>query len=172
VIPAVRAAADRFIYDCANVKHIITSLPPEALDRAVPGSGWNGRQIAAHIAASQVEYAAILERWLAGRRAIDDDFDLDAINRQTAEAHRSTSVTALCVALDESLVRLIPQLERIDDDAMARPIGRYRTGGVMRVWAAHAREHGRELLALAPGLEDDPLVASWLRDDGAAEEQA
>jgi len=63
MIPAVRAVADRFILDTANVKYVAANLPAGSLERIVEETGWTIRQTLAHVAVSLENYANAL-KWL------------------------------------------------------------------------------------------------------------
>ena len=172
MIAAVRAISDRFIYDCAHVKHLITAMEPAALDAGVPGSDWNARQLAGHLATSLETYDAILGRWFNGERAIPDDWDPNVDNAHQATRYRDATVEHLVDDLDATLPALISSLARMDDEWIARPIGWFPAIDALTAWSDHIRHHGAEIAARAGDLANGPLVAGWLRESHITKPEA
>ena len=160
--PELRAILDRFMYEQATVTHIVMSLPSEGAERVVDGTGWTIRQLVAHFATSQEDYAAAIGRWLAGEQVEPDDFDPDRTNAETAAASAETPLPELLVRLRKSLRALFAAFHAIPDAALAVAFGRYGALETFHAWERHYLDHGLDLLDAAPEVRFDPLVLNWI----------
>ncbi|MGH2632176.1 MAG: maleylpyruvate isomerase N-terminal domain-containing protein [Tepidiformaceae bacterium] len=162
--PEIRAAADRFILDTANVKYIATNLPPGGLEREVEGFGWTVRQLLAHLATNHESYAAALERVVAGepRTQVWDRAAGDRRNNQAARRAKRTPSRQIARQLDEALVRLVGLLDALPPGAADGDFGGRRLAGRVTDWSRHCAEHGIDLIGALPELRFDALMLNWL----------
>jgi uncharacterized damage-inducible protein DinB len=162
--PEIRAAADRFILDTANVKYVATHLPPGGLEREVQGFGWTVRQLLAHIASNHERYAVRLAGILAGEAppATRDRAAGDRLNDQAARRARKTPSREIVRQLDESLVRIVASLDALPPDAATRNLGGRPLPERVTDWSKHCAEHGIDLIDALPELRFDPLMLNWL----------
>lgn len=154
LLAALRASRD-------EVLATVRSLPPEALEQGRYESGWNGRQILAHLASIEWTYPRLLdiareaatvapaaegEPPMRAMRGGNDAYN----ERQVAKrAHLST--TELLEEFERNRAATIRAVEAADDALFARTIR--SAGGVTgplalvfhRVAVEHVRGHARDL---------------------------
>jgi len=162
--PEIRAAADRFILDTANVKYIAANLPPGGLEREVEGFGWTVRQLLAHIATNQGAYAVRLAGVVAGEAParVWDRAAGDRLNDQAARRARKTPSREIVRQLDEALVRIVATLEALPPEAADGDLGDRALAERVTDWSKHSAEHGIDLIDALPELRFDPLMLNWL----------
>ena len=160
----IRAAADRFILDTANVKYIAANLPPGGLEREVAGFGWTVRQLLAHIATNHERYAVRLAGILAGEAPAPprDRATGDRLNDQAARRARKTPSREIVRQLDEALVRIVGVLEALTPAAASGELGDRPLVERVTAWSRHCAEHGIDLVDALPELRFDPLMLNWL----------
>lgn len=162
--PEIRAAADRFILDTANVKYIATNLPPGGLEREVEGFGWSVRQLLAHVATNYERYAARLGGVVAGE-PLSRDWDRatsDRLNNQAARRAKRTPSRQIVRQLDEALIRLVGLLAGLPPGAADADFGGRSLVERVTDWSKHCAEHGIDFIDALPELRFDPLMLNWL----------
>lgn len=162
--PAIRAAADRFILDTANVKYIATNLPAGGLERPVEGFGWTVRQLLAHIATNQDRYAVRLAGVVAGEPPPPsrDAPARDRLNDQAAVRARRMPSRQIVRQLDDALSRIVRALEALPAAAASSNVGDRTLAERVTAWSKHCSEHGIDLIDALPELRFDPLMLNWL----------
>lgn len=163
MIPAVRAVADRFILDTANVKYIAEYLPKGAEKRRIPGSTWTVGQAIGHLALSHAIYAAIVERLVAGDNRLPPGFDPDRTNAEDAKVTLKWPRKRLIAELDASLKLLLAAFEKMEPPHWETAISdRHPVSEALPAFAQHIAVHGLELVDALPELRFDPIVLNWL----------
>ena len=128
------------------VTEALAGITEEELDRA-DGDGWSPRQVAHHLADSEMTSAIRLRRLLAEPEPVIHGYD------EKAFARRLTSDRPIRPALEamrwarESTAQL---LERMTESDWAitgthTESGRYGTEDWLRIYAAHAHEHAEQI---------------------------
>jgi hypothetical protein len=161
MLPAVRALADRFIYDSATVKYIATSAPGDALERLTPGSGWSVRQLLAHLALTQQRYADNTRQWLHDPSQLPPSADPTERNVHIAAENEATPLSDIVATLDASTRALVAACGSIDDAQISVP---YRSTPFLEVltgWSRHHGAHAVDLVSALPEFETDPMVLNW-----------
>jgi hypothetical protein len=163
VIPAVRAVADRFIIDTANVKYIVEYLPKGGEKRPVPNSAWTVGQTIGHLAMAHALYAAIIERLVAGDSRLPPGFDPDRTNAEEAKSTLKWRSKRLIAELDASLKVLLVAFEKMDASHWETRInGRFPVSDFLSGGAQHIAIHGLDVADALPELRFDPIVINWL----------
>ncbi|GAB4320409.1 MAG: hypothetical protein Kow0010_00170 [Dehalococcoidia bacterium] len=158
--PALRAIADRLIYDIACLKHAVTSLPRGALDEKAGGGDWNVRQVIAHLAAYAELYAGMLERRARGEPPMPDDFDIEAFHERTVEGG-DARLPDLLGRLSAARDRCIAAFETVDVAALDEPFRRGTLLQTLQRWSRHVGRHGLDIVSTFATLHVDPLLLRW-----------
>jgi hypothetical protein len=111
--PELQAIADRFIYEHATLKHMLTLTSEADLGTSIPGSDWMVRQCLAHLSESLGGYAERIEAWLNG--AALEDWSSAEANAEAAARSKSASAAELTATAAEGLRGLLPALRRIPE---------------------------------------------------------
>ncbi len=162
MIPSVRAVADRFIFDTANVRYIAAALPPGGLERVIPSSGWTVRQLIHHLGAGTMGTAQALERAIRGEQLLPDAFTPDEFNRRAAEQSRSMPLSEVLEILDTARDRMLKALEAVPASLLPETFGRHTLLEQITNWSFHYVEHGLDFADALPELRQDPMVLNWL----------
>jgi uncharacterized protein (TIGR03083 family) len=162
MVAAVRALADRFIYDTATLKHIASNLPEGGADRPTPGSGWTVRQVLAHLALNQQRYARSLQQWLDDPAKADPGGDPTERNAAMAAENRETPVEGIVATFDGSIRGLVAACDAVTGAQLAVPHGRWPFLDVLTAWSGHAGAHAVDLVSALPELKTDPMVLNWV----------
>jgi hypothetical protein len=157
--PAIRAAADSFIYDVAMLLHVAALLDRAGLARICPATGWTLQQTLGHLTASYERYAGALERRVAGQHAPWEPVS----SAVTAAAERDTPPEVLCERMASARARILHSLEAISPAMEAAPLadGYPPLGEVVTAWSRHGSGHAVDFLEAAPDLAEDPLILNW-----------
>jgi hypothetical protein len=158
--PDLQAIADRFIYEHATLKHMLTLTSEADLGTSIPGSDWMVRQCLAHLSESLGGYAERIEAWLNG--AALEDWSSAEANAEVAARSKSASAAELTATAAEGLRRLLPALRRIPEEHLSEPSVAEPAMETLKRFQRHASSHGPSLLEALPALKRDPLVLSWL----------
>ena len=158
LLAALRASRD-------EVLAIVRGLPPPALERGRYESGWNGRQILAHLASIEWTYPRLLDiaRDTAGAEpAAEGDTPTramrggnDAYNERQVAKRAHLSVAELLEEFERNRAATIRAVEAADDALFARTIR--SAGGVtgplalvfLRVAVEHVLGHARDIAGTA-----------------------
>lgn len=159
--PEIRAIADRFIMDTANLKYLASGVSKDALERPVEVLGWTVRQAIGHLVVWQEAYVDVLPVLLRGDE-LDPNFDINDFNAEGAEQTRQTPLPELIGRLDLALVRLIALLEQLPAGLEEAPAGPARFIDLLRGWSLHLAEHGIDLVDALPELRFDPMILNWV----------
>lgn len=162
MVAAVRALADRFIYDTATVKYIAMNLPESAAERVTAGSGWTVRQVLAHLALNLQRYARTTQQWLADPPSAEPGGDPTELNAEMAAENEHTSIEDLVSTFDVSLRALVAATDSIDEKRLARPLGRWPFLDVLTAWSGHCGHHAVDLVTALPEFKTDPMVLNWV----------
>jgi uncharacterized damage-inducible protein DinB len=159
--PEVRAVADRFIMDAANLKYLATRIPKGGLERPVEAVGWTVRQTIGHLVAWQERYARMIDDLLADTPTAAG-FDSDEFNAAAAEQARSTPLPDLLGRLDLATARLLALFEGMPPGTEDREVAGHRLADLLRPWSEHIAEHGIDLLDALPEVRFDPMILNWI----------
>lgn len=157
--PRLRAIADRYILDVANLQFMTASLPDEALGRRVVDSEWTVAEVVAHLVAATAAQADWIENVRAGE-------PLGAGYRAPGPGEPAPDMDAIMARLPQARDRVIGALGAvpvIDDDGVA----------TLDRWSRHYARHGIDLAEALHELRMEPMVLNWLlyadfRDEPAA----
>ena len=83
-----RAAADRIIFDVANLRYLLGQLTPAGLDARSAATGWTVKETVAHLAEAEERHAAGLESLLKGGTLRPPGYDRDAANAESVARQR------------------------------------------------------------------------------------
>ena len=154
LLAALRASRD-------EVLAIVRRLPPEALEQGRYESGWNGRQILAHLASIEWTYPRLLDiAREAGAAAPAAERETptramrggnDAYNERQVAKRAHLSAAALLEEFERNRAATIRAVEAADDALFARTVR--SAGGVTgplalvfhRVAVEHVLAHARDL---------------------------
>jgi hypothetical protein len=161
MVPAVRAIADRFMYDTATLKYMASGLSDEALARATPHSGWTTRQVFAHLADNLQRYGDSLRRWLDDEPGFSLPGDPTEANAEAAAGNAARPIADVISVLDRGLREVVAQSKRIDGTRAEASIGPWPLMRVLAAWSGHARAHAVDLVSALPEFRRDPMVLNW-----------
>lgn len=158
--PELRAIADRFIYETATMKHMLSLFPDGAAGRAVHGhqDGWTVRQLVAHLAESLHTYTIFLDNVLAGR---EPDFGVDDAAMDSPMSHPEVPLIEVSRRFDSGIRVLFDCFDGIPDEALG-PDGIHGLPGVLQTFNGHALSDIIPLVDAVPEVRMDPLVLNWL----------
>lgn len=159
--PAVRAAADRFILDAANLKYLASCIPKGGMDRSVEALGWTVRQVIGHLVASQERYGQTIALLLADDPPAPGR-GVEEFNAQVAEQTRSTPLPDLLGRLDLATARLLALCERIPSEPSDYKLDGLCLADALGPWSTHVAEHGIDLVDALPELRFDPMILNWI----------
>jgi len=162
MLPEMRAAADKLIFDVATTKYVASIIGKRALDRRIDSLGWTVRQLLGHLAFSLETYADQVAALAAG----DDSaarIDWDAANAEAAEATAKRRLPELLDTMSGARDRCIAEFSRLDEQALERQV---RDGMTIRQIVngcmGHFEEHALDLTDAEPRLRQDPMVLNWI----------
>jgi len=159
--PEIRAVADRFILDTANLKYLATALPRGGLEREVPDLEWSVRQLLGHLVASLERYGELSRAFLdAGDVPIN--LDPTEFNATTAAATRRITLPVLLARCDAAVGALLERLAAMPEEAADRPFGQTRFGDALDIWSKHVMHHGMDLVDAVEEFRLDPMVLNWI----------
>ena len=159
--PEVRAVADRFILDAANLKYVASVIPMGGLDRPLVALGWTVRQTIGHVVASQERYSRTIADLLADAVATAS-FDVDEFNAGAAEQTRSTPLPDLLGRLDLATARLLALFEQMPSGVEEREVGGHSLADLLGPWSEHVAEHGIDVVDALPEVRYDPMILNWI----------
>ncbi|MEX0784627.1 MAG: maleylpyruvate isomerase family mycothiol-dependent enzyme [Dehalococcoidia bacterium] len=162
MVAAVRALADRFIYDTATVKYIALNLPEGGADRPTPGSGWTVRQVLAHLALTEQRYARSIEQWRDDPMSAHPGGDPTEPNARMAAENRATPVEEIVATFDASIRSLVSACDSVDEARLEVPYSRWPFLDVLRAWSGHLGAHAVDLVSALPEFNTDPMVLNWV----------
>lgn len=162
MVPAIRALADRFIYDTATLKYVARGLPDGAADRVTAGSGWTVRQLLAHLAVHQQRDAQRIRQWLEDPARADTGGDPTERNARMANGNRAIPMTDVAAAFDAGIRDLVAACDAVDERRLTRPFGPYPFIDAMTFWSGHAHDHAVDLVSALPEFKTDPIVLNWV----------
>jgi uncharacterized damage-inducible protein DinB len=153
LLEALRASRD-------EVVEIVRSIPPERLEEGRYESGWNGRQILAHVASIEWTYARLLDiaRDATEETAADATPPTrtmrggnDAYNERQVAKRANLSVADLLAEFEQNRAATIRAVEAADEALFTRRIR--SAGGVVgplasvfyQVAVAHVLGHARDI---------------------------
>jgi hypothetical protein len=157
--PEVRAIADSLILDTANIKYIAVNLPKRGLDRRVPGSPRNVRELLAHLAAAMARDAEAWRCLARGRPAPGAGQGAPADEQPGA---RKPKLAELVAGLDGALLACVAALEDLGGTPAGTTPKREVTLALLRERSLHLVRHGLELADAIPELREDAMVLNWL----------
>lgn len=159
--PEIRAIADRFILDTANVKYLATVLPKGALARPTPAGDWTVRQVIGHIVAGLERHVEFSRLFLADG-TFPDSFDPQEFNALSAAATRKTTLPVLLARLDAATGDMLSLLGTMPEDSASSQFGPVRLGDAFGIWSRHIAHHGMDLVDAVEELRVDPMVLNWI----------
>ena len=163
MLPVTRAAADKLIFDCANIAYIASLFDRKALDRPVERLGLSVRQVFGHLALHLEWEADALPRLQAGEPGEGGPVEWDALNAEFARKTKDTPLLELLETISRGRDRLIAGLLKLDQAALDRKVaGETTLADIVESWLTHIEEHALDLLDVEPALRRDPLVLDWI----------
>ena len=112
--------------------------------------GWSGKDLLAHLAASELGHCHVIRQLLADRPTLVADFDLDTFNNAEVAKRRQHSwedITAEYQANRAATLALLDTITDADWEKAGPHPGGFDTtvAGVFRVIAIHEKRHLRDL---------------------------
>jgi hypothetical protein len=159
--PEVRAIADRFILDTANLKYLASNLNESELERRIEPLGWSVRQAIGHFVAWQEGYVDVLPKMIRAE-PLGEEFDVDAFNAQGAQGSATTPLPELLARLDSALAQLLKILTQMPKAAGEQPLGRGTLTDLLESWSLHISEHSIDLVDTLPEMRFDPMILNWV----------
>lgn len=168
MMPELRALADRFIYEQATIKHIIASIPDEALARKCEGFDGTVGELLGHLGWSLGDHAEVVRAWLADEAlpaSIDPDRDEGQDNTRFTNATRPE----LSRDLGIGLINLFAVLSAIPDERLDEQLGEQHALESLGFLSEHCMYHAIALIDACPEVRMDPLVLNWLLHEDFAD---
>lgn len=149
--PKARAALDRFMYDQAVARHMVTAAPDAAWSRPVPGCDGSVGQVVARFAAENEAVSSAL-RALAGGEPLTGELPVEA------------AVDGPEPGRDETLQRLDTSLRDLFAALSAVPDERWQAEALEQVdrWSRRVFRCGFALAEALPEVQLDSIVLRWL----------
>ncbi len=160
IVPAARAAADRFILDTANVKYIAEYLPKDAIKRIVPANGWTVGQTIGHLALEMNDLAVAIDAAAAGSDQSSAVVEFAVSETEHARASAKWSANELTRRLDAGLIAITTALAKFDPAQSGPSIGRWPVEDILD--SVHAAAHGLDLADALEEMRFDPMMLNWL----------
>ncbi|MBI2765359.1 MAG: hypothetical protein HYX53_05520 [Chloroflexi bacterium] len=162
MLPELRAAADKLIFDTANIQHVVKHLPRKAADRTVEATGLTLRETFALISARQEWYARSVDQHLRGKHlaAGDGAGEQEYLLKKRRQYEKPPLKDALR-ALSDARDRLIAAFERAGDDAASDDPGSIWSPAALLAQAHHMEPHALDIAETVPELRGDPLLLNW-----------
>lgn len=131
----------------AEVESALVGITEAELDRRPAPDTWTPREIAHHLADSEMTSAIRLRRLLAEERPVIDAYDEELFARRLTLDRPIATSLAVCAAARASCVTL---LERLTDNDWARAgthsdSGPYSVDDWLQIYAAHAHDHADQI---------------------------
>jgi len=132
---------------------VLASLTESDRQQPVYGEGegeWKVTDLVAHLADAEKGLLGQVQRLLAGKMTVPDDFDLNRWNRSAVRRNRGRSHEELVAEIRTAHLEALRTLEQIDEAALGLR-GRHSSGeiltveGFFRRMADHRREHTRDI---------------------------
>ncbi len=160
--PELRATLDRFIYEHAGIRHLLSAAPAEADARVVEGSGWTTVRLVWHFAVSQEGYVAAIEQWLTGKDVPPAAYNPDAPNEETMAAPGDVTRAQVIDRYAKSLRTLFEVFHRVTDAQWESTFGRATARSVFASWSQHQLTHIFPFVEVLPETRYDPAIVNWL----------
>ncbi len=160
IVPAARAAADRFILDTANVKYIAEYLPKGAIKRVVPANGWTVGQTIGHLALEMNDLAVAIDALVAGGYQPSSAVESAPVDAEHTRASAKGSANELIRQLDAGLIAVTVALAKFDPAQSGPAVGRWEVEDILD--SVHAAAHGLDLADALEEMRFDPMVLNWL----------
>lgn len=146
--PRLRAIADRYILDVANLRFMAASLSDEALARRVVDSEWTVAEVVVHLTDATEVQANCIEQARAG-------VPIEAGYRSPGPGDPGPEVQATLDRLGTARDRVIGALAAIPpiDDKDVAALDR---------WSCHYARHAIDLAEALPEVRMEPMVLNWL----------
>lgn len=160
MLPEMRAAADRFIFDVANAKYAGAIAGKRGLERKAPGSDWTVRQQLGHLAFALHRYADVIPALSAGEPA---NFDPKTDNVEDARRSAKLPLPDIFDTMSAGRDRVIAVLETLDEAALDRPVrGDLRLRDAVTAFVNHAEHHAIDFADALPQARMDPMILNWV----------
>ncbi len=148
-----RELIDRYTEGYAVVAEVVSGATDEELDRRPAPGKWSSREIAHHLADSEMTAAIRLRRLLAEDRPMIHGYDQDEFARRLHyDRPIAASLEAFKAARDstaEILERLSPQ--DWQREGVHSEMGRYGVETWLQIYAEHAHKHAGQMLVAMEG---------------------
>ena len=173
--PLARAAADRLLFETANLRYVVTTLPKGGLDEPIAGGDWNPRQLLAHVSAYLDLQGSIIERVLKGEAPLPEGFRMEEFHDRTPE-NDGAPLPDLLDRLSAARDRLATSLADVTDEHLATQFRTATIAAAIERWPRHVAAHGLEIVSTHEEFHVDPFVLNWLlpidfNDESAAARQ-
>lgn len=160
--PELRATLDRFIYEHAGIRHLLSAAPEGADTRVLEGTGWTTVQLVGHFAVAQEGYVAAMEQWLTGKDVPPVAFNPDASNAETMPALAEATREQVIDRYAASLRALFQVFHRVTDVQWEGTMGRATARSVFASWSQHQLTHIFPFVDVLPETRYDPVIVNWL----------
>ncbi|MGE5595470.1 MAG: DinB family protein [Hyphomicrobiales bacterium] len=163
MLPEGRAAADKVIYDAANLRYIAENAGKKGLEKRAPATGWTVRQTIGHLAFALHSYADSLPVLTGVEPGNPGGFDVAAFNAETAARTEKMPLPRILEELADGRDRCIDAFLALAEGDLDRPAGGAQTvRDLLRIWQCHFETHALDLLDAMPVFEQDPMVLNWV----------
>jgi hypothetical protein len=143
-----RELIERYKEGYAVVAEVVSGASDEELDRRPAPGKWSSREIAHHLADSEMTAAIRLRRLLAENRPTIDGYDQDEFARRL---HYDRPIAASLQAFKAARDSTAEILERLSPGEWERAgvhseMGRYSVEQWLEIYAEHAHKHAGQML--------------------------
>ncbi len=148
-----RELIDRYKEGYAVVAEVVSGATDEELDRRPAPGKWSSREIAHHLADSEMTAAIRLRRLLAEDRPTIHGYDQDEFARRL---HYDRPIAASLEAFKAARDTTAEILERMSPEDWQREgvhteMGRYTAETWLEIYADHAHKHAGQMLVAMEG---------------------
>ncbi len=148
-----RELIDRYKEGYAVVAEVVTGATDEELDRRPAPGKWSSREIAHHLADSEMTAAIRLRRLLAEDRPMIHGYDQDEFARRLHYDRPIAASLEAFKAARDATAELLDCLSPAEwqRDGVPTAMGRYSVETWLEIYAEHAHKHAGQMLVAMEG---------------------
>jgi uncharacterized damage-inducible protein DinB len=148
-----RELIDRYKDGYAVVAEAVSGASDEELDRRPAPGKWSAREIAHHLADSEMTAAVRVRRLLAEDRPTITGYDQDEFARRLHYDRPVAASLQAFKAARDSTAELLDQLspEEWQREGVHNEMGRYSVERWLEIYAEHAHKHAGQMLVAMEG---------------------
>ena len=148
-----RELIGRYREGYAVVAEVVSGASDEELDRRPAPDKWSSREIAHHLADSEMTAAIRLRRLLAEDRPTIDAYDQDEFARRLHYDRPVAASLQAFKAARDSTAQILEQLapDEWEREGVHSEMGRYSVERWLEIYAEHAHKHAGQMLVAMEG---------------------